>query len=264
MPTLSVNGAELYYEESGKGPAIVFSHGLLWSGRMFERQVAALRERYRCITYDHRGQGQSPLSSSPFDMETLADDAAALIERLQAAPCHFVGLSMGGMVGMRLAIERAKLLRSLTLIDTAADGEPALNVPKYRLMAAVAKWVGMRPLAPPVMKIMFGRPFLRDPARAALRAEMQAELTSLRYDGMLAALQSVIARRIVSELSRIATPTLFLHGAEDRAIVVGRARRTADAIAGCRFVLVPRAGHTSTVEEPEAITRELVSFLDGR
>ena len=64
-----------------------------------------MKARYRCVTYDHRGQGQSPASPTPYDMETLAADAAALIGALGAAPVHFVGLSMGGFVGMRLAIQ---------------------------------------------------------------------------------------------------------------------------------------------------------------
>ena len=112
MPWLGVDGVELHYEERGGaagGTPIVFSHGLLWSGGMFDAEVAALSGRYRCIAYDHRGQGRSATSPTPYDMERLADDAAALIEQLGAVPCHFVGLSMGGFVGMRLAARRPEL-----------------------------------------------------------------------------------------------------------------------------------------------------------
>src|SRR5689334_11537355 len=84
MPTIAINGTELYYEESGRGVPIVFSHGLLWSARMYAPQLAALSEPYRCIAYDHRGQGRSATSATPYDMDTLADDAAALIEKLDA------------------------------------------------------------------------------------------------------------------------------------------------------------------------------------
>ncbi|MBF6592693.1 MAG: alpha/beta hydrolase [Ktedonobacterales bacterium] len=103
MPTSIVNGARLYYEEHGAGPeTILFAHGLLWSGRMFDAQVAALRDRYRCVTFDFRGQGQSEVTRGGYDMETLTEDTAALIATLGAAPCHFAGLSMGGFVGLRL------------------------------------------------------------------------------------------------------------------------------------------------------------------
>ena len=156
MPSLAVDGLELHYEERGQGVPVVFSHGLLWSGAMFDAQVEALSPRFRCIAYDHRGQGRSASSPAAYDMERLTSDAAVLIEKLGAGPCHFVGLSMGGFVGMRLAARRPELLRSLTLVETAADGEPRLNVPKYRALMLVSRAFGFRPVVGPVMKIMFG------------------------------------------------------------------------------------------------------------
>jgi 3-oxoadipate enol-lactonase len=105
MPRITINGADLFYETQGSGPeTIVFAHGLLWSGRMFDHQVGALKNRFRCITFDFRGQGKSGVTKTGYDMDSLTEDAAGLIEALQCAPCHFLGLSMGGFVGMRLAI----------------------------------------------------------------------------------------------------------------------------------------------------------------
>src|SRR5271156_3136985 len=97
MPYILVNGVNLYYEDTGHGrETIVFAHGLLWSGKMFAAQVAHLKDRYRVITYDHRGQGKSEVTESGYDMDSLAEDEAALIKALGAAPCHVAGLSMGG------------------------------------------------------------------------------------------------------------------------------------------------------------------------
>jgi 3-oxoadipate enol-lactonase len=263
MPTLGVDGVELHYEERGSGPAVVFSHGLLWSGAMFDAQVAALSSSYRCIAYDHRGQGRSATSPEPYDMERLTADAATLIEKLGATPCHFVGLSMGGFVGMRLAARRPELLRSLTLVESAADAEPRWNVPKYRAMALVARAFGFRPLAGAVMKIMFGRTFLADAARSALRDRLRGELLALDPPRVEAALDAVIRRRpIFDELARIATPTQVVHGDEDRAIVMARATATAGAIPGAHLVVIPRAGHTASVEEPDAVTRALREFFE--
>src|SRR5687767_2024240 len=101
MPHMTINGVSLYYEEQGAGPeAIVFAHGCLLNCRMFDGQVAALKERYRCIRFDFRGQGQSEVTRSGYDMDTLTEDAVALIGQLGCAPCHFLGFSMGGFVGM--------------------------------------------------------------------------------------------------------------------------------------------------------------------
>ena len=261
---LGVDGVELHYEERGQGVPIVFSHGLLWAGTMFDAQTAALSSRFRCISYDHRGQGRSSTSPGPYDMERLTADAATLIEKLGAVPCHFVGLSMGGFVGMRLAARRPELLRTLTLIESAADEEPRWNVPKYRAMSLVARAFGYGPLVGTVMKIMFGRTFLRDPARKALREQKRAELLALDVPRTDAALDAVIRRRpVFADLPRIRTPTQVLHGDEDRAIVLARAQKTAQAIASARLVVIPRAGHTSSVEEPDAVTRALGAFFEA-
>jgi pimeloyl-ACP methyl ester carboxylesterase len=263
MAKASINGVELYYEDTGGGgPPVVFSHGLLWSGRMFADQVKALRGRYRCISYDHRGQGESSTSPTPYDMDQLTDDAASLIQQLTASPCHFVGLSMGGFVGLRLALRRPDLLSSLTLIESAADAEPRLNIPKYKAMSLVARYLGYRPLLPAVMRIMFGPRFLKDPARQAQRREQEAQLLALQPARVEAALASIIRRHpVADQLRQIATPTQVVHGSEDRAIVRARARRTCDAIRGARWVEVPGAGHTSSVEEPAAVTAALESFF---
>jgi len=265
MPTMRVNGAELYYEDSGgDGQPIVFAHGLLWSGRMFDAQVVSLRDRFRCVTFDFRGQGRSQVTRDGYDMDTLTADTAALIEALGLAPCHFAGLSMGGFVGMRLAARRPELLRSLILIETAADAEPAENVPKYRRFMLAVRILGPRAVASRVMPIMFGHTFLNDPARARERAEWQRRGAANDRLGVTRATAGVIERLPVEdELSKVRVPTLVIEGEEDVAVVPARARRTAQQIAGARLMMVPRAGHTSSVEEPAAVTAAIEAFLRG-
>ena len=266
MPTLRVNDADLSYEEHGAGPeAIVFAHGLLWSGRMFDAQVAAFKDRYRCITFDFRGQGQSAVARGGYDMDTLAADAAALIQALGATPCHFVGLSMGGFIGMRLAARRPALIRSLTLIETAADTEPAANVPKYKRLTFVARWLSLGLVVDRVMPIMFGQKFLTDPARATQRAEWRRRLLANHRIGITRAVMGVIARPGVErELGQIRAPTLVLSGDQDVAVATERSRRTQERIPGARLVIIPGAGHTSSVEEPAAVNAALQEFLGAR
>jgi 3-oxoadipate enol-lactonase len=274
MPTIRVNGASLHYEEQGVGPeTVVFAHGLLWSGRMFDAQVAELsvpdpgevNPRYRCITFDFRGQGKSEVTADGYDMDTLTDDAAALIEALGAAPCHFVGLSMGGFIGMRLAARRPGLLRSLVLMETSADPEP--NVLKYRLLGGVVRLLGKRGFAlvmGKVMRIMFGRTFLEDPAREAERRLWRERGMENHPVGILRALDGVIERRAVyDELDRIALPTLVMVGDQDVATVPAKAGRIAGRIPGAKLVTIPGAGHTSSVEEPEFVNRTLAEFLSS-
>lgn len=264
MPFKDINGTKIYYEESGSGPeTIVFSHGLLMSGEMFSEQVKAFSDRYRCIAYDHRGQSRSEVTASGYDMDTLTEDAAALIRALDCAPCHFAGLSMGGFVGMRLAIRHPELLRSVILMATTADPEPEQNKGPYRRLAFIGRWLSFRLVIKPLMKIMFGRSFLEDPARAEVRAKWQNRLLGLNRTGTSRAAHGVIDRDgVYDQLGKIKTPTLILVGKEDVATPPAKSERMRDAIAGSVYRLLPRGGHSSCIEEPEAVTRAMQEFFD--
>lgn len=265
MPIIRVNGAGLYYEENGTGPeTIVFAHGLLWSCRMFDDQVAALKDRYRCIAFDFRGQGQSEVTRNGYDMETLYEDAAALIEALDCAPCHFVGLSMGGFIAMRLAARRPDLVKSLVLLETSPDPEPAENIPKYRQLAFIARWLGLGLVVDRVMPIMFGQKFLNDPARAARRSQWRQRMSKNHRIGVTRATIGVITRRsIYDEIAKIRAPTLIIVGDQDVATVPAKAERIHERIQGSRLVTIPGAGHTSTVEEPAAVNAAINEFLNS-
>jgi 3-oxoadipate enol-lactonase len=264
MPYLNINGARIHYEEHGGGPeTIVFSHGLLWSGAMFHNQIDVLKERYRCITYDHRGQGQSEVTASGYDIDSLYQDAIAVMETLECVPCHFVGLSMGGFVGLRVAIRRTDMLRSLMLLETSADPEPQENIGRYRMLSLVARWIGLRVVADRVMAIMFGQKFLNDPERAQLKREWRARMIANDRIGITRAVGGVIHREgVLDQISQIKAPTLIIVGDQDVATVPAKAERMHERIPNSELVVIPGAGHTSTVEEPEAVTRAMLAFLD--
>lgn len=265
MPEIQVNGANLHYEDRGQGEeTIVFAHGLLWSGAMFAAQVAALEDDYRCITFDFRGQGQSEVTPSGYDIDTLAADAVALIRQLDVAPCHFLGLSMGGFVALRLGIRHPELLHSLILMETSADPEPEENVRSYRLLGIIGRWLGLGLIAGRVMPIMFGQKFMDDPARAEERARWRRRLLANDRRGLYRALQGVIARDgVYDQIDQIPIPTLIVVGDQDVAIVPANAERMHARIPDSRLVVVPGAGHTSTVEEPEAVNAALATFLES-
>jgi pimeloyl-ACP methyl ester carboxylesterase len=263
MPRMNVNGVDLYYEDIGSGDeTIVFSHGLLCSCRMFDKQIEILKERYRIIGYDHRGQGQTAVTKNGYDMDTLMLDAAELIEKLEIAPLHFVGLSMGGFVGMRLAARRPEVVKSLILIETSADPEPAENIKEYSRLSFIVRWLSMRLVANPVMKIMFGKTFLNDPDRAEERKYWKKQLVSNNRIGITRAVSGVTSRNgVYEDLGNIKCPTLIIVGEEDVATPQTKAERIQNAISGSKLVVIPQAGHTSTVEQPEAITNAISEFL---
>lgn len=263
MPYINANGAAIYYEEHGSGAeTIVFAHGLLWSGQMYEAQVAALKDHYRCITFDFRAQGKSQATATGYDMDTLAQDALALIQQLVGKPVHFVGLSMGGFVGMRLAIHHRQWLLSLSLLETSSDPEPKENLLKYKILPKIARIFGMSVVAPQAMNIMFGKTFLTDPARQQQRAEMRRRLLQNDKVNIGKAIAGVFARQgVYQQLPSISTPTLIVVGDEDIATIPAKSRRMHTAIKGSQLVVIPHAGHTSTIETPDAVTQALTEFF---
>ena len=133
MPYILINEVNYYYEETGSGDeTIIFSHGLLWSGHMFHKQVNYFKDKYRIITYDHRGQGKTEATADGYDMDNLYEDAVVLIEKLEGKPVIFAGLSMGGFVGMRLAARKPELIKKLILMvgdqDVATKPEKARKI----------------------------------------------------------------------------------------------------------------------------------------
>jgi 3-oxoadipate enol-lactonase len=265
MPEIEINGTSLFYSDVGEGAhTIVFSHGLLMSSDMFKAQIDRLSDRYRCIAYDHRGQGKSAVSDGGYDMDTVTDDAAALVTKLGAAPCHFAGLSMGGFVGIRLAARRPELIRSLILLDSSADPEPAVNVPKYNRLNFVARWFGLGVVVRKVMPIMFGKTFLSDPLRNAERSEWRRRIAGNHRIGITRAVKGVVDRKgVYDELSTIRCPTLVAVGDEDVATVGAKSERMAGAIKGAVLKIIPGAGHSSTIEQSDTVSGLIEEFLAG-
>ncbi len=130
MPEVDLDGVRLSFVERGSGAeTVVFSHSYLLDHRHFEPQVAALEDRFRVLAYDHRDHGGSERPDGPYEMDAIYVDAVRFVEAMCDGPVHFVGLSTGGFVGVRLGIRRPDLLRSLVLMGTSAENEPRSGVP---------------------------------------------------------------------------------------------------------------------------------------
>ena len=101
MPYLNLNKAKLYFEDEGKGDeTFIFGHSMLFNLRMFDDQVNFLKDNYRCVRFDFRGQGKSEIKSNGYDLDSLTEETLALMKSLDCTPCHFIGFSMGGMVAL--------------------------------------------------------------------------------------------------------------------------------------------------------------------
>lgn len=260
MPSQLINGANIFFERSGEGDeTIVFSHGLLFNHHMWDAQVNYFKNNFCCIAYDHRGQGQSD-SVGSIDMDTLFEDAASLIEVVSPTkPVHFVGLSMGGFVGMRLAARKPHLLKSLVLLDTSADPEP--NKIKYTLLNQVFGLGGAKLVSKKVISILFGKSSLVDPFKKSTLDKWKNTIES-HPKNITKAVAGVIHRNgVYEELSKINTKTLVAVGDEDVATTPAKAERIHQAISNSKFKLIPKAGHSACVEQPDLVNHLIRDFI---
>lgn len=272
MPTLFINGAQIYYEDSAPNqdnlpqdqqkPVLLFAHGLLWGTHLYDKQVEHFKSSYRCIAFDFRGQGKSEVTKSGYDMDSLAEDAIALLEALEISKCHLVGLSMGGYVAQRVALKRPDLLHSLILLDTGAEAENPEKKADYKKMLRAIHWLGIKRISKKVMPIMFGETFLNDKSR---KQEYKTWLEHLRQNnkkGAMRATAGVIERDgVLSRLPDINLPTLIVVGDEDKPTPYEEAQKMHFAIKGSKLAVIKQAGHSTPVEQPERLNQVMSTFL---
>ncbi|MCA9946696.1 MAG: alpha/beta fold hydrolase [Anaerolineales bacterium] len=264
MPQIRVNNVELFYEEQGSGSEVMlFSHGYLMDHTMYAGQIEAFKDRFRCVAYDHRGHGRSEQVTSSYDLDALVNDAIALIEALEIGPVHFVGMSTGGFVGLRLALRRPDLLRSLVLIDTSADAEDKGKLKQYNLLLKTVNMVGWRPVIGRVMPILFYEVFLDDDQRKDEVKKWRGIITGHNTKAVTAFANAIFSRdSVVDQLGNIQTPTVVIVGKHDSATPASYSQTMADRIHDCRLRVIPDSGHSSPVEKPRAVAEAMRVFFE--
>ncbi|MGW0036824.1 alpha/beta fold hydrolase [Gordonia sp. NPDC003376] len=266
MHTVEVGSRRLAFTDVGPrdAPAIMFGPGLFFGGWMFDPQIEALSSRYRCVTVEWRGQA-IVAHDGDVSMDSLTDDVVDLIEALEIGPVHWVGLSMGGFVGLRLGARHPDLVRSLTLMNTTDQPlRDRKQIMAFRQLAYGQYVLSAGKIVDLAKSVMFGPTFLRDPASAVVLAKWAESLRSRNRSGARRAALAVATRRSVAdETPTITAPTLVISGTDDTAIGADETRSLAERIAGARLVVLERCGHISSLERPDAVTDLLRDFVPG-
>jgi pimeloyl-ACP methyl ester carboxylesterase len=260
MPTAHVNGVDLSYEDVGKGFPVIFGHSLVWDGEMFVHQVKALSEKYRCINVDYRNHGRSGAVLEEWGFHAHVADNIALADHLGIRQAHWIGLSQGGMMAMRLALERPDLVKSLVILDASAEGEEEVNIPQYEMMANAAIEHGPEAVVEGVMPIFFAEAFQKD--YPAVSAAYRQKFLRNNPQALKWAVYAVTRRDDVSgKIAQIQAPTLVIVGEQDVATVPAHSHVIQRAIPGARLVTIPGAGHMSPLEKPGPVTAAITDFL---
>lgn len=239
-------------------PVVMLSNSLGTSLAVWDAQAAALRGKYRVLRYDTRGHGLTDVTqagTTGYSMDQLADDAAALIKALGLKRVHLCGLSIGGMLGQRLAAKSPELFASLILCDTA----PYMNPHVWDERIAVIRKDGLEVVAEATMERWFTKRF-RDAQPAAVQGirNMLVRTPAEGYIGCAYAIRNMDLR---PDDAKIICPTLIVVGEDDQATPVSASREMNAAIKGSKLVIIPQSAHIVTIEQPDALTRALGEFL---
>ena len=224
---------------------------------MWDPQVPALAERYRVVTYDTRGHGESPAPAGPYTVDDLVDDVLALLDRLGARRAHVAGLSLGGMTAMRLAAREPARVGRLALLATSARPDPQGFLDR----AVQARAGGTAALAPTVVGRWLTPGYAA--AHPDLVARLEAMIAGADDEGYAACCEAVGGFDGRDDLARITAPTLVVSGAEDPALPPPHQQAIADGIAGARLVSVSPGAHLPNLEQPLQVTGELLAHLDA-
>jgi len=259
MPYVDIENARIHYELAGPGdsPALVFSNSLGTSLAMWEPQVSALARTFRVLRYDGRGQGQSSVSPGPYTISRLAADVVSLLDKLKIPRVHFCGLSMGGMVGMSLALQTPDRLGKVILSNTA----PKIGSPDvWNARIESVQRGGMAAVVEGVLDRWF-TPGFRAQSPTAIESTRQMLLDSPAegYIACCAAVRDMDAR---DSIARIRIPTLIISGKHDPVTAPRDGREMAEQIPGAEYRELA-AAHLSNMEAAEAFTMEVTRFLSA-
>lgn len=257
--TVHANGIDIHYRTDGTdGPWVVLAHALGVDHQLWDSIAQRLASRHRVLRYDARGHGKTSAPHGAYTLFQLADDVAGLLDALSIEQAHFVGLSMGGMVGQVLGVRHPHRLLSLTLCDTVS----------YTPVSAHAMWDerigqveahGMSGIVEPTIQRWLTTPFRE--AHPDIVERIRSLLRTTPPHGYVGTCLAIKALDTRSSLARIACPTLVVTGEQDTGAPVEAAREIASHIPDARLKVISDAAHLAPIEQEEAFLADLDEFF---
>jgi len=260
---IKANGIQMNYELSGRkgAPIVVLSHSLSSSLLMWNPQMDVLNLYFQVLLYDIRGHGDSDTPLGAYTLELLGNDAIGLLDALNINQVHFIGLSMGGMIGQCLALNYPHRLKSLVLCDTASV-IPSDAQPIWQERIDKARKKGMEALLEETMERWFTPAFLTKNSK--MLALTQKQFLATPVSGYIGCAEAIRKLNYLDRLSEIKMPTLIMVGEDDPATPVSASVAMHERISNSKLVILPSARHLSNVEQTEAFNTALLTFLKNQ
>jgi 3-oxoadipate enol-lactonase len=260
---IEANGIQLNYELSGKkdAPVVVLSHSLGCSLVMWNPQLKVLEPQFRVLRYDMRGHGKSDATPGAYTLDQLAADVIGLMDALEIDNVHFVGLSIGGMIGQCLALNYVHRLQSLALCDTAPI-IPQEARPLFEERMNRARDKGMQALVEETLERWFTLPYLKQKSPEVEVIRKQVLATPLA--GYIGCSEAILGLNYLERLSEIKLPTLIMVGEDDPGTPVEASQAIHERIQNSKLVVLPSAAHLSNIEQADAFNTNLIDFLHAQ
>lgn len=254
----NANGLRIHYRLEGKAdaPVVMLCHGLLGTLGMWDAQRDSLGTRFRTLRFDNRGHGLTAVTAPPYSVEQLGADAIALLDALGIARVHFVGCSLGGMIGQWLGANHANRLRSLVLVGSRSVMPPREF---WDERIRIARADGIAPLVPVMMARWFTDSFRA--ANPAVVSAVAADVAATPVEGFVGACMAIREMDHVALLPRIGVPTLVTSGDCDPGVPVADTRFIHASIPEAEMVLVEGARHLVSIERADVFESLLLDWL---
>lgn len=256
----TINGIRINYQVDGPETAtpVVLHHPIATNLTIWDELTAALTPRYRVVRFDARGHGQSEAPAGPYKFETLAADVVGLMDHLKIDRAHYVGLSIGGMIGQHLGIAHPKRFHTLQLVATTSRVPPeAKQMWDERIAAAREK--GMASQAPATLQRWLTEPNRKKPELVARFTKM---IETTPVEGFAGWAQAIPTLNVTERIKSITLPTQVISGAEDPGTPVAAGETIHRQIAGSSFVVIPGVAHMLCAEDPATFHKHVLAFLD--
>ena len=257
---LSANGIEINYTIEGEGPWVTLSHSLACNLHMWDEEAKRLSKRYKVLRYDTRGHGKSGAPAGAYTLESLADDLHGLLVALGVQSTHFVGLSMGGMIGQTYALKYPGTFKSLALCDTSSR-YPAAAAGLWVERIKTVESQGMEPLVESTLARWLTEPFRK--ARPDVVEKVANMIRSTPVPGYVGCCHAIPKIDLTARLNEIRCPAVVIVGKDDAGTPVAMAEDIHQAMPGSKLVINADAAHLSNLEQPDAFNQALGDFLAG-
>ncbi|MFZ4438456.1 MAG: alpha/beta fold hydrolase [Syntrophales bacterium] len=256
---ISVNGVEIAYRFDGApdGHVVMMSNSLMCDHTMWDINIPAFTDRYRVLRYDTRGHGSSGTTPGPYSIAMLADDAVGLLDALGIRQVHFIGLSMGGMIGQQIGARYPERVYSLSLCDTASEMPPRSM---WEERFAIASKQGTKGLLETTIQRWFTAPFIaRNPEPID---KIRRMISSTGVEGYTACASAVRDMAQTTMLLKVKAPTMVLVGRQDPGCTVEQATVVHRMIDASQMIVLEDAAHLSNIEQSQLFNKTLRSFID--